>query len=105
VPMIRALAAAGASLMAVNKENQIALAAAEKLKNLTAAEAAVAAGMDADAYRPSRNSRDEVIAALRELMHLGPNDPVPAPPAVAAPADKKAGDDKEKKDVAAASAE
>lgn len=109
VPMIRALAAAGASPMAVNKDNQIPLATAEKLKDLTAAEAAVAAGMDADAYRRSRNSRGEVIAALRELMHLGPNDAVPAPPA-AAPADKKAGsdkagDDKEKKEVAAASAE
>jgi ankyrin repeat protein len=103
VPMIRALVASGANLMATNKENQIPLAAAEKLKNLTAAEAAVAAGMDADAYRPSRNSREEVISALRELMHLGPNDPVPAPPA-AAPTTKKA-DDKEKKEVAAVSAE
>ena len=107
VPLIRALVAGGASLMAVNKDNQIPLAAAEKLKNLTATEAAVQAGGDADAYRRSRNSRAEVIAAVRELMHLGPNDPIPAAPP--APADKKAGDgkkdDKEKKEVVAAGAE
>ena len=30
--------------------------------------------------RPKRDTREEVIAAVRELMHLGPNDPAPVPP-------------------------
>jgi hypothetical protein len=55
--------------------------AAEKMKNMTAAELNVAMGMDADAYRPKMDTRDEVVAALRELMHLGPNDPTPKPAA------------------------
>jgi hypothetical protein len=33
-----------------------------------------------------------VIAALRELMHLGPNDPTPQPPPAPTPA--KSADDK-----------
>jgi len=98
VAMIRALAAAGASLDAVNKDNLTPLLAAEKLKDMTAAEEAVANGMDADVYRPKRDSRAEVIAALRELMHLGPNDPAPQPPPAAAPSDKKVSDSKERKD-------
>ena len=46
------------------------------------------------------------IAALRELMHLGPNDPAPQPPPLPAQADKKTGDDKkqEKKTVPAEAA-
>jgi ankyrin repeat protein len=96
VGLIRALAAAGASLNAVNKDNLIPLAAAEKLKDMTPAELSVSLGMDADAYRPKRDSRAEVIAALRELMHLGPNDPVPAPPPAAAPTGKKETSDKDK---------
>jgi hypothetical protein len=52
-----------------------------------------------DVYKPKRDSKEEVIAALRELMHLGPNDPAPQPPPLpAADKDKKASDDKEKKD-------
>jgi hypothetical protein len=35
---------------------------------------------DARAFKPKRNTREEVIAALRELMHLGPNGPAPVPP-------------------------
>ena len=96
VPIIRALAAAGASLDAVNKDNLTPLLAAEKLKDMTPAEQAVAMGMDADAYRPHRDSRAEVIAALRDLMHLGPNDPAPVPPPAAAPTGKKASGDKDK---------
>ena len=49
---------------------------------------------DLDVYKPKRDSKEEVVAALRELMHLGPNDPAPKPPPL--PADKKATDDKEK---------
>src|SRR5665213_3113519 len=84
VGLIRALAAAGASLNAVNKDNLIPLAAAEKLKDMPPAEFSLSLGMDADAYHPKRDSRAEVIAALRELMHLGPNDTVPAPQRAAA---------------------
>jgi ankyrin repeat protein len=84
VGMIRALAAAGASLDAVNKDNLTPLLAAEKFKPADTS--------DNDSYRLKHNSREEVIAALRNLMHLGPNDPAPVPP----PAAKKASDDKEK---------
>jgi len=48
--------------------------------------------------KPKRNSKEEVVAALRELMHLGPNDPAPQPPPLPAKDDKKVSDDKEKKD-------
>jgi cytohesin len=74
--MIRALAAAGAKFDAVNKENLTPLLLAEKPEpppppgNNT----------DARAWRPRRDSREEVIATVRELMHLGPNDPAPVPP-------------------------
>ena len=74
--MIRALAAAGAKFDAVNKDNLTPLLLAEKPEpppppgNNT----------DARAWRPRRDSREEVIATVRELMHLGPNDPAPVPP-------------------------
>jgi ankyrin repeat protein len=99
VGLIRALAAAGASLNAVNKDNLIPLAAAEKLKDMTPAEFSISLGMDADAYHPKRDSRADVIAALRDLMHLGPNDPVPAPPAAAAPTGKKEAGEKNDKEA------
>jgi hypothetical protein len=56
-----------------------------------------------DVYKPKRDSKEQVIAALRELMHLGPNDPAPQPP----PAPKPANDKEPKKspDTAAATAE
>jgi hypothetical protein len=47
--------------------------------------------------RAKRDTREEVIAALRELMKLGPNDPTPVPPAPAEPgkqAEDKKGDQK-----------
>jgi ankyrin repeat protein len=75
--MIRTLVAAGAKLDAVNKDNLTPLLLAEKPDpppppgNNT----------DARAWKPRRDSRDEVIATLRELMHLGPNDSAPVPPA------------------------
>jgi ankyrin repeat protein len=88
--------------LAVNKDNLIPLAAAEKLKDMTPAEFSVSLGMDADAYHPKRDSRADVIAALRDLMHLGPNDPVPAPPPSAVPTGKKEGGDKDKKEAKSA---
>ncbi len=110
VAMIRALAAAGAKLDAVNKDNLTPLLAAEKLKDMTNAELSLSMMMDADAYHPHRDSKAEVVAALRELMHLGPNDPAPQPPPLPAPADKdkKPGSDKEQKkgpDTAAVTSE
>ena len=48
---------------------------------------------DSRAYRPKRNTREEVIAAVRELMKLGPNDPTPQPPPAAID-EKKAGEKK-----------
>jgi len=92
VGMIRALVAAGAKLDAVNKDNLTPLLLAEAPKKPNPADMG-----DLDVYKPKRNSKEEVVAALRELMHLGPNDPAPQPPPVAAPA-KKDGTDKEKAD-------
>jgi uncharacterized protein len=89
IGMIRAIAAAGGKLDAVNKDNLTPLLLAEKPKTANPADMG-----DLDVYKPKRDSRQDVIAALRELMHLGPNDPAPQPPPVA---DKKI-DDKDKKD-------
>jgi ankyrin repeat protein len=82
VAIIRALVAAGAQLDAVNKDNLTPLQLAEKPEpppppgNNT----------DARAWKPKRDSREEVIAAVRELMGLGPNDPTPQPPPAPLPA-------------------
>jgi uncharacterized protein len=89
VPMIRTLVAAGAKLDAVNKDNLTPLLLAEKPKKPDPLDMG-----DQDVYKPKHNSKEEVIAALRELMHLGPNDPAPQPPPL--PADKK--DDKKSGD-------
>ena len=101
VAMVQALVAAGAKLDAVDKENLTPLMAAEKTKNMTDAELSLSMMMDADAWHPHRDTREQVIAALRELMHLGPNDPTPQPPP-AAVSDKEKG--KEKKEKAATDA-
>ena len=93
VAMIRALAAAGAKLDAVNKDNLTPLLLAEAPKKPDPSDMG-----DLDVYKPKHNSKEEVVAALRELMHLGPNDPAPQPPPLPGQADKgkKAGGDKEK---------
>src|SRR5262249_30833222 len=74
--MIRALVAAGAKLDAVNKDNLTPLQLAEK------PEPPPPPGNNTDsrAWKPRRDSREDVIATLRKLMHLGPNDPTPVPP-------------------------
>ena len=74
--MIRALAEAGAKFDAVNKENLTPLLLAEK------PEPPPPPGNNSDSrvWRPRRDSREEVIATVRELMRLGPNDPAPVPP-------------------------
>ncbi len=88
VGMIRALAAAGGKLDAVNKDNLTPLLLAEAPEKPNPADMG-----DLDVYKPKRNSKQEVIAALRELMHLGPNDPAPQPPPLAKD-EKKGGDAK-----------
>ena len=74
--MIRALAAKGAKFDAVNKENLTPLQVAEK------PEPPPPPGNNTDsrAWKPRRDSREDVIATVREMMHLGPNDPTPIPP-------------------------
>src|ERR1700689_5291526 len=93
VALIRALVAGGAKLDAVNKDNLTPLLLAEKPKKPNPLDMG-----DLDVYKPKHNSKEEVVAALRELMHLGPNDPAPQPPPLPAKDDKKVSDDKEKKD-------
>ncbi len=91
VAIVRALVAGGARLDAVNKDNMTPLLLAEK------PEPPPPAGNNTDsrAYRPKRDSREDVIAALRELMGLGPDDPAPQPPPLPPEAEKEktAGDD------------
>ena len=88
IPIIRSLVAAGAKLDAVNKDNLTPLQVAEKPDpppppgNNT----------DSRAYRPKRDTREDVIAALRELMKLGPDDPTPVPPPAPADPAKKPAD-------------
>jgi ankyrin repeat protein len=94
VAMIRALVASGGKLDAVNKDNLTPLLLAEKPKKANPNGMV----MDQDAYRLKQNSREEVVAALRELMHLGPNDPAPQPPPLPPAADKKASDDNKASD-------
>jgi hypothetical protein len=94
VAMIRALAAAGGKLDAVNKDNLTPLLLAEAPKKPNPADMG-----DLDVYKPKRDSKEEVIAALRELMHLGPNDPAPQPPPLPADKDKKVSEDKDRKDA------
>ncbi len=91
VPIIRELVAAGARLDAVNKDNLTPLLLAEK------PEPPPPPGNNTDsrAYRPKRNTREEVIAAVRELMGLGPNDAAPVPPPL--PKDEKAEEKKASK--------
>ena len=88
VGMIRALAAAGGKLDAVNKDNLTPLLLAEKPKKPDPLDMG-----DQDVYKPKRDSKEQVIAALRELMHLGPNDPAPQPPPLPA-SDKAKKDEK-----------
>jgi ankyrin repeat protein len=74
--MIRTLAAKGAKFDAVNKDNLTPLQVAEKPEPPPPP----GNNNDARAWKPKRDSREDVIATVRELMHLGPNDPTPVPP-------------------------
>jgi ankyrin repeat protein len=91
VAIIRALAAAGGKLDAVNKDNLTPLLLAEAPKKPNPNDM----GMDVDAWKYPHDSKEEVIAALRELMHLGPKDPAPQPPPLpAGKTDEKKNPDK-----------
>jgi ankyrin repeat protein len=98
VAIVRALAAAGAKFDVVNKDNLTPLQLAEK------PEPPPPPGNNTDSrtWRPKRDSREDVIAAVRELMSLGPNDPTPQPPPAPPSTDDKK-DDKKTEDDAAAS--
>jgi ankyrin repeat protein len=90
VAMIRTLVAAGGSLSAANKDNLTPLQLAEKPPGPTPV-SQVGPGV----IQPKRDTREEVIAALRELMKLGPDDPTPVPPPAPAEPDKAVDDKKE----------
>jgi cytohesin len=86
VPIIRTLVAAGAKLDAVNKDNLTPLLLAEKPEPVRSAAAAMQ--QDPGVYKRPINTHDEVVAALRELMHLGKDDPAPVPPPLPEPVKK-----------------
>ena len=94
VAIIRELSAKGAKFDAVNKDNLTPLQLAEK------PEPPPPPGNNTDSrtWRPKRDSREDVIAAVRELMGLGPNDPTPQPPPAPPSDDKK--DEKKTEDDA-----
>jgi len=79
VPMIKSLVAAGAKLDAVNKDNKTPLMIAEALPPDPPKSDTTSTGAPS-VYARASDSRDEVIKTLRDLMHLGPNDPTPQPP-------------------------
>ena len=85
VAIIRELAAKGAKLDAVNKDNLTPLLLAEKPEPPPPP----GNNNDPNTYRRKRDSRDDVIAALREVMKLGPNDPAPQPPPMSEEEKKK----------------
>jgi len=95
VEIIRALVGAGAKLDATNKDNLTPLLLAEKPEPPPPP----GNNNDPDTFKPKRDTREAVIAALRDLMKLGPNDPAPVPPPK--PDEKK---DKKSDDATAAGA-
>ncbi len=92
VAVIRALVEAGAALDSTNKDNLTPLQLAEKPE--PAGRGVPPVNTDPNAFRRKQDTRADVIAALRELMGLGPNDPTPVPP----PAPAKEKKDGEKSD-------
>ena len=83
---------------AVNKDNLTPLLLAEKPPTAKPGDPTI----DPDAYQPKRDSREDVAAALRELMGLGPNDPAPVPPPLPVDPNKKPDDKKTDESAGAA---
>ncbi len=111
ISLIRALAEAGAALDAVNKDNLTPLLLAESIRDKDVKPAGPnPRGPDAD-KGPKKDTPDEVVAALRELMQLGPDDPAPQPPPLTSDSDEDQGSGAkaeakvEQKDTAVASGE
>jgi len=103
VEIIRALAGAGASLNAVNKDNLTPLLLAEKLAKEAAAKPAPVSTQGTNApvtNQKKKDSLEDVVAAVRDLMHLGPNDPAPQPPPPPPPAKPAASKDGKQKGAA-----
>jgi uncharacterized protein len=98
VPIIRALVAAGAKLDSTNKDGLTPLQLAEKPEDN---KENAAANTDPNRYERHRDSKADVIAALRELMGLGPSDPTPAAPVDPNKTDDKKDDKKADEDAAA----
>ena len=96
VAIIRELVAKGAKLDAVNKDNLTPLLLAEKPEPPPPP----GNNNDPNTYRRKRDSRDDVIATLRELMKLGPNDPAPQPPPLTPEQQKKNADEKKTEEAA-----
>jgi len=96
VAIIRELVAKGAKLDAVNKDNLTPLLLAEKPEPPPPP----GNNNDPNTYRRKRDSRDDVIAVLRELMKLGPNDPAPQPPPLSPEQQKKNSEKKAEEDAA-----
>ena len=96
IPIIKVLVDAGAKLDVVNKDNLTPLLLAEK------PDPPPPPGNNTDSrtYRPRRDSREDVVAALRGLMGLGPNDPAPIPPPLPESEKKKADEAKAEGDDA-----
>ncbi len=94
--IIRELVAKGAKLDAVNKDNLTPLLLAEKPEPPPPP----GNNNDPNTYRRKRDSRDDVIATLRELMKLGPNDPAPQPPPLTPEQQKKNADEKKTEEAA-----
>ena len=96
IDLIRALAEAGGKLDAVDKDNLTPLLLAESMVK-KAAEAKAPVDTAAPVVnRAQRDSLEDVVATLRELMHLGPNDPAPQPPPPPKKDESKGGEGKGK---------
>jgi ankyrin repeat protein len=95
VEIIRALVAAGAKLDATNKDNLTPLLLAEKPEPPPPP----GNNNDPNTFQPKRDTREAVIAAVRELMKLGPDDPAPVPPAPPEKADEKKDEKKSDEDA------
>jgi ankyrin repeat protein len=82
--MIRQLAEAGADLMARNSDGDLAIDVAMELPDSEVDPTGMA---DPNRYIKPTDNKDDIVAELRTLMGLGPNDPIPAAPEAETPAE------------------